>query len=458
MKSAILLAAGAGKRAWPFCGVRQKTTVPVLHTPLVRGLAEGLFDAGVAHITVVTGERGSAVRAALSGLDAVSFVTQPTRDGPVDAALHALDHADGEDVLVCCADIATTSAAPRALLDALDGGARAAVLAAPPPTDPRHYTCVGENAGALTGVWAHPGGAERRFAGMAAAPAALLKKYLERNPGIMENAGVGGMPPAEGDLAYSFDLMRRDGIEVVVTDTPDYFVDVDYPWDMAEANRRAADYFFDRLESTYLAPGASVDDGADIPSGVHLWLERGAQIGNGCHLDGPAFVGENAAVTRGALLGERVCVGAGTRVEEYAKVGRHSVVGPRNILGHCAEFNGVSFDVVYLYHYSSVTGLVGSHVDIAAAVVCGTWRFDNSIRAHEVRGHKITPAAHGALTYIGDHVRTGVGAMFMPGVKVGSYVCVGPGVVVREDVTERTLVLVQQELETRPWGPERYGW
>ncbi len=199
-------------------------------------------------------------------------------------------------------------------------------------------------------------------------------------------------------------------------------------------------------------------DGADIPADVQLWLGPGAHIGNGCHLKGPAMLAENARVTRGALLGERVCAGAGTRIEDYAKIGARSIVGPRNIIGHCAEFNGLSLEVVYLYHYSSVTGLVGSHVDIAADVVCGTWRFDNAVRAQDVRGFKVTPSRWGELTYIGDYVRTGVGAMFMPGVKVGSYCCVGPGVLVQQDVTEHTMLLVKQELEARHWGPENYGW
>ena len=60
--------------------------------------------------------------------------------------------------------------------------------------------------------------------------------------------------------------------------------------------------------------------------------------------------------------------------------------------------------------------------------------------------------------YMGDYSRTGVNAMLMPGCKVGCYSCVGPGVIAYEDVPSRTVVLVKQELTTRPWGPEKYGW
>jgi UDP-N-acetylglucosamine diphosphorylase / glucose-1-phosphate thymidylyltransferase / UDP-N-acetylgalactosamine diphosphorylase / glucosamine-1-phosphate N-acetyltransferase / galactosamine-1-phosphate N-acetyltransferase len=46
----------------------------------------------------------------------------------------------------------------------------------------------------------------------------------------------------------------------------------------------------------------------------------------------------------------------------------------------------------------------------------------------------------------------------MPGVKVGVYACVGPGVILYEDLPDRKIVLARQELSIRDWGPERYGW
>ena len=67
-----------------------------------------------------------------------------------------------------------------------------------------------------------------------------------------------------------------------------------------------------------------------------------------------------------------------------------------------------------------------------------------------------THAANAA--YLGDFCRTGVNAIIMPGRRIGVYACLGPGVVAYEDIPDRELVLVKQELERRPWGPEKYGW
>jgi bifunctional UDP-N-acetylglucosamine pyrophosphorylase/glucosamine-1-phosphate N-acetyltransferase len=55
-------------------------------------------------------------------------------------------------------------------------------------------------------------------------------------------------------------------------------------------------------------------------------------------------------------------------------------------------------------------------------------------------------------------VRTGVNVITQPGVKIGAYSCVGPGIVVYTDVPSRKLLLLKQEIVERDWGPERYGW
>jgi bifunctional UDP-N-acetylglucosamine pyrophosphorylase/glucosamine-1-phosphate N-acetyltransferase len=151
-----------------------------------------------------------------------------------------------------------------------------------------------------------------------------------------------------------------------------------------------------------------------------------------------------------------VCAEA--RVRDYASVGGGSVLGTRCIVGHGAELSGVLLDGAYLYHYYEISGVLGATVDIGAASVCGTLRFDDARTAHVIHGHREVPL-HGAnASYLGDYSRTGVNAILMPGVKVGVYSCVGPGVILYNDLPDRKIVLARQELAIRDWGPERYGW
>lgn len=151
-------------------------------------------------------------------------------------------------------------------------------------------------------------------------------------------------------------------------------------------------------------------------------------------------------------------LGANTVVREHAKIAAHSVLGARNVAGQCMEFGGVTFDGVVMIHYGCVTALIGAHVDLGAATVCGTWRFDEATRPQRVGQRVELPPRYGQYTYVGDYSRTGVNAMCMPGVKIGWHCCVGPGVCLQEDLREGQLVLAKQEHLHLDWGPARYAW
>jgi bifunctional UDP-N-acetylglucosamine pyrophosphorylase/glucosamine-1-phosphate N-acetyltransferase len=163
-------------------------------------------------------------------------------------------------------------------------------------------------------------------------------------------------------------------------------------------------------------------------------------------------------VTNGAILNGRNLLGPGAKVRDYALLGGDTTLGPDSLCGHGAEFEGVMLEGAYLYHYCEIDGVLGAKVDIGAATVCGTLRFDDGPATHRIGGRPEQPP-HGAnASYLGDYSRTGVNAILMPGVKVGAYSCVGAGIVLYEDVPSRELVLLKQELIRKPWGPERYGW
>ena len=119
---------------------------------------------------------------------------------------------------------------------------------------------------------------------------------------------------------------------------------------------------------------------------------------------------------------------------------------------------GVFFDHVYAVHYGEFFGCIGSNSDLGAGTTCGTLRFDDGETAHKVKGRREIPPYYANASYLGDSTRTGVGALLMPGVKVGYGSVVGSGVVLLEDVEDRTIVYAKQELVKREWGPEKYGW
>ncbi|MDE0553389.1 MAG: nucleotidyl transferase, partial [Candidatus Poribacteria bacterium] len=189
----------------------------------------------------------------------------------------------------------------------------------------------------------------------------------------------------------------------------------------------------------------------------HVVLGKNSVIGPRVVVNGTLIAGANNNITNGAILHGNIFVGDQCRISDYCDVDS-SAIGNRCIIGHGAEMAGVLFDKVYLYHYCEMSGVFGCATDIGAATVCGTLRFDDKDTAIQVEGRYEVPLSGANATYMGDYCRTGVNAILMPGRRIGSYSVVGPGVILYDDVPSKTIVMAKQELITKPWGPERYGW
>ena len=455
--AAVILAAGSGTKFWPFNEVRNKCAFPVANVPAVRRLAEDLIRLGFARIAVVVGHGEASVRHALHGLPLEPvFVRQPPQAGTAPAVAAAFDVLQ-TDLLVVYGDIVTPPENISAVKRRFEEGAPAAcVLVAPLGRESAgDWICAEVTDGRLAGVWGHPRGGQYRLAGITALRADAVGA-LRDNPGLLTSVPVGGMPPLEADLAASLQLMIDDGLDVAAEFAPEFVVDMDRPWHILEANERVLAHQSSQLEADSVHPSARVDDSAEVHG--HLVLAEGAEIGKRVVIHGDLWLGPGATVTNGSIIGGRVCIGAKARVRDYALVGGGSSLGPGSLVGHGAEFDGVLLERAYLYHYCEVSGVVGSAVDIGAATVCGTLRFDDRDQTHVVKGRREVPPYGASASFFGDYSRTGVNAIIMPGCKIGVYSCVGPGVVLTQDLPSRTMVLVKQELVTKPWGPEKYGW
>ncbi|MCS6951063.1 MAG: NTP transferase domain-containing protein [bacterium] len=461
MTQATILAAGAGTRFWPYNEVRNKCATPVVNEPAVRRLARQLREVGVRRLAVVVGAHAGSVRAALHGLEGVdvAFVNVQGAPGTAACALTALPLLEAtQPFLVVYGDVVTTQATVNRLVEVARGSDAAAVaLVQPiaPPERPADWLGAMVKGGRVEYVEGHSRDCTHRLCGIYAfSPAAI--PAIQNNPGIMTQVPVGGMPPIEAELAQSVQTLLDDGSEVLAVEAEGYFVDMDKPWHILEANRRALDEMSRNLTESCIHPTARVHDGAEIRGFVVVG--EGSEVGNRVVIEGKAFIGRHTRVVNGAIVGNAVAIGDRTRVSDYCLIGAYSVVGNRCIVGHGAELDGVMFDGAYLYHYCEIAGVVGQSVDIGAATVCGTLRFDDAETIHRIKGRREFPV-HGAdATYFGDFSRTGVNVITQPGVKIGAYTCVGPGVVVYEDVPSRKLILLKQELVEKEWGPERYGW
>lgn len=457
VQGAIVLAAGTGRRFWPYSVVRQKAAFPIANVPAVRRIVESLASLGISRIAVVVGEGEPSVRAALRGTSAqIVYVSQPHPEGTAAAAILGARVLDG-DVMVVAGDVVTSRDNLSALLVRYAQERPLAAALIQPLGDelPQSWTTAFHDGERLVGVEGHGReGTHRLCAAYVLNRAAL--EYLVDNPGIMTRVPVGGMPPREAEIAQSLQMMIDEGQSVLAVEAVGYHVDMDKPWHILEATHLVIAEQSAALQGNVIPASAQIHDGAEI--GGRVVLGDGAVIGNRVVTRGDVWLAPGAHLENGAMLLGPVVVGTGTTVRDYSQIGGYSTLGARGVYGHGAEFSGVALDTVYCYHYCEVWGVVGQAADLGAATVCGNLRFDDSDTAWKVQGRVEVPPHAANAAYLGDFCRTGVNAILMPGRRVGVYACVGPGVVVYEDIPDRQLVLLKQELQTRSWGPERYGW
>ena len=452
---AIILAAGSGKKAWPYGEFRQKCTLPICNIPIVRRLVQQLTQIGIEEIIVVVGHHAQQVISVTADLPNVTFVTQKILDGTATATYQAITtESCAEQYLVLAGDIVTSTNDLRRFVRQL-GQAEASVLVNQlGKEDPLNWICAGVNQNLITGIEGHPRGGKFRLCGIYGFSSSAVG-YIRRNPGVATPVPVGGMPPVESEIAHSIQLMIDNNRPVLAVETEEIFVDVDKPWHVLEANHRLKSHLIQQIDRDQIADGAKISDGADISGRVVLG--ENSRIGKRVVVKGDLIAGANNNITNGAILGGGLIIGDQCRISDYCEVGS-SVIGNQCIIGHGAEMSGVLFDKVYLYHYCEMSGVFGTASDIGAATVCGTLRFDDGDTPQKINGRYEIPTYGANATYMGEYCRTGVNAMIMPGRKIGSYSVVGAGVILNEDVPSQTMITVKQELVKKPWGPSRYGW
>ena len=457
IRSAVVLAAGAGSRFWPYAVVRQKAAFPIGNVPVVRRIVEDLAALGIVRIVVVVGHGEASVRAALrpSPIE-VEFVRQRQADGSAAAALLGAALLQ-EDFLVVAGDVVTSRANLAALIECWQtSDARAVAMVQRLGAEKPHDWLVAEVAdGLLRGVLGHPREGSYRLTGMYALDAQMTE-YLRDNPGVMTQVQVGAMPAMEAEIAQSIQMMIDEGQEVATVETNSFLVDLDKPWHILEANTLLISELRQTLTESVIPASSKIHDGAEIDG--HIVLGENCMVGNRVVVRGDLWLGDGAQVLNGAIIEGPAIIGPGTSVRDYCLIGDNTTVGARGVYGHGAEFSGVALDTVYCFHYCEIWGVVGAAVDFGAATVCGNLRFDDGDSTWRIKGRAETPAYAANAAYFGDFSRTGVNAIIMPGRRLGVYSIVGAGVVAYDDVPDRQMVTVKQELVTRPWGPERYGW
>jgi bifunctional UDP-N-acetylglucosamine pyrophosphorylase/glucosamine-1-phosphate N-acetyltransferase len=232
-------------------------------------------------------------------------------------------------------------------------------------------------------------------------------------------------PRGEEEITDSIRILIEGRKKVVAANiSSEDWLDVGRPWDLLDANKR----LLVKLEQKVLG---EVEEGVHIDGAV--CVEKGARIRSGTYIEGPAYIGEDSDIGPNCYI--RPCTGIGRRVR---------------IGNACEVKNSILMDHVHMGHLSYVgDSVIGEGCNLGAGTITANFRFDAASIRMRVKGDFVETGKMKIGVIMGDNVKTGVGSLFMPGVKVGcnSWIC--PNVVVSRDVPSDTILILKQQIQPR---------
>lgn len=155
-------------------------------------------------------------------------------------------------------------------------------------------------------------------------------------------------------------------------------------------------------------------------------LARKPDPGSVTKIDADVCIDVHAVIYRGVRICSGTLIGAGAKVRENATIGRNCVVGTNADISH----DVVLSDNVRIQSGCHITGgtIIGEGTFLAPGVLTAS---DNSVDG--LRAFHFTEIHHRPPT-IGRHVVIGVGAIILPGVRIGDGATIAAGAVVTKDV------------------------
>jgi len=416
---AVVLAAGEGQRLRPLTLTRPKHMIQIGGKPLLEHHLNSLKDAGINEVLLVVNYMADKIREYFGdgsrfGMK-IEYAYQREIRGTADAFALAEDYVDG-DFLATYGDLLVSSDIVRSALDFHLENRPAATLTTVEVKHPERYAVI-----KLVG---------KRVVSIIEKPSPELMEGNQINAGVYVFSHeifkaikqTGESPRGELEITDSIRILIEKGEKVLATKVSSSdWLDVGRPWDFLNANMRV----LKNLKRKILG---EAEVGAHISGSV--FIDDEARIRSGAYIEGPVYIGCGSEI------------GPNCYIKPYTSIGRNVKVG------NAVEVqNSILMDSVHVGNLSSVAdSIIGEGCSLGAGTIIANMRFDGKSVRMRVKGKTVDTEMQKMGVVIGDHAKTGVGVLLMPGVKVGCNSWIWPNIVVHKDVPSNMIVTLQQQI------------
>ncbi len=408
----ILLAAGKGKRLAPLTETRPKVLLPIAGKPIIYKLLLLLKRLEVSKVIVVVHYMKDVVIEYVKKISDelyidVDFVDQGDELGTGDAVRKAIDRGL-DDAIVIYGDLyIDVDNVVQNLLNVVNSSGN--YITGVFVNDISRYGCIVTSGDRVIDLIEKPAEGGR---GIANAGIYILKSQVLK---LVDEISVS--PRGEYEFTDIVRLGRAKGYEFsyIAIDSRSWR-DVGYPWDLLEVNKIELSKLKEKivrgeveLHATVRGP-VIIDDGASI---------------KGCsYIEGPAYIG------RDTVIGPNSYIRPFTTIMDKAHIGfsvevKESIVMENTHAAHLTYIGD---------------SILAENINLGAGTLIANLRLDDKTVKLLIDGRKIDSGRIKMGAIIGGYTKTGVNVLIMPGVKIGSYSIIYPGITVYRDVPPNTIV------------------
>lgn len=412
----VLLAAGRSRRIAP---IADKNFLKFLGKPLIAHQIDALKKAGFDEILIVGGKHN------LIELKKLGCTVREQTDldlGMAGAVLAAANWIKKDPFLVVSSNDVTSAVAYELIKNNIKKGEGLLLSKKVKEYFPGGYLKANSK-GVISGIVEKPGKGNE--------PSKLVNIVMHFHPDAKAlvdaiNTELKAKSRNEDDI-YEKSLQSLFDKKIIYRALPfdGFWQPVKYPWHVL-----ALMSGFLKLSGKKKARNVEIAPSAIVKGDVYL--EEGVRIMENAVIVGPAYIGANTVIANNALV-------------------RGSHIGANCVIGFASEV-ARSFIGDGVWTHSNYIGdsVIGSDVSFGAGAVTGNLRLDEKNISVFVNEHKLDSGINKLGIITGDHIRVGINASFMPGVKIGANSFVGAGIVVSRDVPENSFVTGNWELKVLP--------
>lgn len=415
--TAVILAAGQGKRFWPF--VQDKNLFPFLGKPFIHHTIGETLPKEVSEIILVGNTENKKELSSMAFGVPVTFVVQKEGDGMADAILAAKSKIQHKPVLVIIADDVAHTDVYRTVIE---------------KANMRHF-------GVLP-VWhatTHFPGGYIVYNGQR--PVGIMEKppegkepsqYVYFGGQYIENADVllaelESLPRAKSDDVYEralTSLMKSQ--EFVTVPFEEKFASLKYPWHVLDV-------------MAYLLRNRLVPRQG-----------KKVEIHNNVSIEGPVYFGDNVRIFENTKIVGPVYIGDNTIIGNNNMI-RESFIGRDCVTGFNTDITRSYIGDECWFHSNYIgDSVLEGNISMGSGSVLANLRLDEGEISSVVHGTRVNTRRTKLGAMIAKHVRIGVNVSVMPGVKIGTNSMIGAATLLAHDVPDQSFCTAKSGVVMHP--------